>query len=100
MIVPFVPSEDEPTFVLDTSKGQAECWEIAEQPYADMRISAGMVAGIEPDTLYFRLVRDGEEPLTILLRPDEMAAIVWVCSGALWSQTVLDDEDSDEQESR
>ena len=98
--MPFVPSEDEPTFEVDTAKGKARCWHLINQPYADCDFSAGMVAGAEPDTLYFRLVRDGEEPLTILLRPDEMLAIIWVCSGALWSQTVLDDEDSDEQESR
>jgi len=97
--MPFVPSEDEPTFELHTAKGKARCWHLINQPYADCDFSAGMVADAEPDTLYFRLVRDGEEPLIILLRPDEMQAIAWVCNGALWSQSVLNDE-NDAQESR
>jgi len=37
------------------------------------------------DTVFLRLEKDGVEPTTLLLRPDEMQAIVWVASGTLWS---------------
>lgn len=58
---------------------------MANQPYTNASFSAGLVEGAGPDTVYFRQDKDDEEPLIILLRPDEMQAIVWVCSGALWS---------------
>jgi len=56
-----------------------------EQPYLGASFSAGFVEGAEPDAVYLRLEKAGQEPTTILMRPDEMQAVVWVCSGALWS---------------
>jgi len=73
----------------------AHCWQALEQPYEDCTFSAGLVEGIEPDTLYLRVQRDGEEPLTLFLRPDEVLALVWVASGALWSAEMLALDDDD-----
>ena len=78
----------------------ARCWQAISQPYADCIFSAGLVEGIEPDTLYLRVRRDGEdEPCMLFLRPDEMQAVAWVCNGALWSAQMLegDKENNDER---
>jgi hypothetical protein len=66
---------------------QLKLTELGRQEYAGNNavFSAGLVEGHPIDTVYLRLERDGEEPTTILLRPDEMAAIAWLCSGVLWS---------------
>jgi len=61
----------------------AKCVPILEQPYENCTISAGIAEGIEPDTVYLRFER--EEPTTIFMRPDEMLAVLWACSGTLWS---------------
>ena len=91
-----------PTFELEPVKGEGKikCYEMASQPYTNARFSAGLVEGAEPDTVYFRQDHDGEEPLIILLRPDEMQAIVWVCGGTLWSHEMSENQDSDEQGAR
>ena len=73
----------------------AHCWQTLEQPYGDCTFSAGLVEGAEPDTVYLRVQRDGEEPLTLFLRPDEVLALVWVASGALWSAEMLALDDDD-----
>lgn len=59
--------------------------ELVSQPYSNCIISAGLVDGHPVDTLYLKFERNNETGLTILLRPDEMAAIAWCASGALWS---------------
>jgi len=64
--------------------------EIAKQEYGvnNCKISAGFVKGrgkAKVDTVYVRLEKDGEEPTTILLRPDEAQAIAWVSAGVVWS---------------
>lgn len=64
--------------------------EIAAQPYTDARFSVGFVSGHPVDTMYLRFERNGQEPTTILLRPDEMAAVMHVAAGALWSHLVSD----------
>jgi hypothetical protein len=68
--------------------------EMIAQPYANCVFSAGFVTGHPVDTLYLRLARGGEEPTTILLRPDEAAALAWCLTGALWSdyQRARDEE--------
>jgi hypothetical protein len=56
-------------------------------------ISAGFVKGDNKpgvDTCYIRLEKDGVEPTTLLLRPDEMQSIAWVASGAIWSHLMSD----------
>jgi hypothetical protein len=39
----------------------------------------------ETITIYLRLEKDGVEPTTLLLRPDEAQSIAWVASGAVWA---------------
>jgi hypothetical protein len=63
----------------------AHCWKAQSQPYLDCEFSAGLVEGVDPDVLYLRLDREKGEPLTLFLRPDELQAIIWVATGALWS---------------
>jgi len=62
------------------------------QPYRNCIISAGLVEGIEPDRFYLRFEREGEdrEPLTIFMRADEVAAVLFVCGGALWSAMMIE----------
>lgn len=62
--------------------------ESCAQPYDDARISAGMVSGHPCDTIYFRFERDGDEPTTFILRPDEALALAWCLSGALFSESL------------
>jgi hypothetical protein len=59
--------------------------ELIAQPYANCTFSAGFVSGHEVDTLYLRLKR-GDDDTTILLRPDEAAALAWCLTGVLWSE--------------
>ena len=87
----------EVTFDLELDDGRiAHCWRACVQEYQNCAISAGLVEGIEPDTLYLRFERDGEEPMTIFARPDEFLAVMYVCSGALWSQEMLDKDSDDD----
>lgn len=60
--------------------------ELISQPYKDCSFSSGLVRGHPYDTLYLKLLRDGEETI-ILLRPDEAAALAWCLTGALWTVT-------------
>jgi len=87
------------TFDLELEGGRmAHCWQAASQPYQNCIISAGLVEGAGPDTLYLRFVRDGDEPSTFLLRPDEMMAVLHVGAGALWSAEMqrMDEKDGSE----
>lgn len=64
--------------------------EIIRQEYVGNNciIRAGFVEGENKpivDTVFLRMEKDGVEPTTLLLRPDEMQAIAWVASGTLWS---------------
>ena len=77
-------------FPIELDDGRvAMCWEAQRQPYADCVFSAGLVDDIEPDILYLRLQRNGEEPVTLFFRPDEMQAICWLCNGALWALSMM-----------
>lgn len=80
--------------VTNQSKGTVE-WaqdgllytELIEQTYGDnnCKFSAGAVEGHAIDTMYLAWSKDGDEGGCLLLTPDEIAAIGWVCSGAAWS---------------
>ena len=59
--------------------------ELISLPYQKCIISAGMVEGHPVDTFYLLFDRVDESGLTILLRPDEMAAIAYCATGVLWS---------------
>ncbi len=85
------------TFNVTLDDGRvAHCWQAVSQPYSDCTFSAGLVEGMEPDTLYFMVKRDDEdEPYMLFLRPDEMQAVAWVCNGALWSAQMIETENQD-----
>ncbi len=64
--------------------------EIVRQEYGgiDCIVRGGFVEGKDKppaDTIFLRLEKNGVEPTTLLLRPDEMQAIAWVASGTIWS---------------
>jgi len=64
--------------------------ELIKQEYAgnNCKFSAGFVYGNDKpkeDTVYLRLEKDEEEPTVILLTPDEMQSIAWLCTGTIWS---------------
>jgi len=50
--------------------------------------SGGYVDGDLVDTVYLRMEKDGVEPTILLLRPDEMQALAWICNGVLWSESM------------
>ena len=56
-------------------------------------ISGGIVEGHAVDTVYFRFERgnDPNDEVFVILRPDEMAALAWVCSGVLYSKLIEGD---------
>lgn len=62
--------------------------ELVSQPYQNCVISAGLVKGHPVDTMFIRFERPLQEPITILMRPDEMAALTYCISGTLWSKLV------------
>lgn len=70
--------------------------ETISQPYENCCFSAGFVFPHPVDTLYLKLDRPADgEPLIIIMRPDEAAAIAWCLTGVLWSDhmgTLLPDE--------
>ena len=74
--------------VLDDGR-VAHCWRAQAQEYSDCVFSAGLSTNIDPDLLYLRLEREGEEPTTIFLRLDEATAILYCLSGALWSHQMV-----------
>ena len=64
--------------------------EIIRQEYGGNNcvISAGFVDGTnkpDVDVIYLRLEKDNVEPTVLLLRPDEVQALIWVSSGVVWS---------------
>jgi hypothetical protein len=70
---------------------KAECWEADRQEYSDTILSAGLVEGIPPDSIFLRLHRGlSEEPTYIFLRPDEALSVINLLSGALWSKSILE----------
>jgi hypothetical protein len=76
----------------------ARCWQGAAQPYKDCVFSAGLVEGIDPDTVYLAFERDDERGLSMFfLRPDEALAVLHVLSGALWSLDMLNMADPDDK---
>lgn len=52
--------------------------------------AAGLVEGHPHDSHYIWLEKDGEGPTILFLRPDGLATIAWLCSGALWSHLIED----------
>ena len=91
-----VSNEPDVTFDVELDDGRiAHCWQALSQPYADAKFSAGLVTNIDPDVLYLRLERNGDEPLSLFLRRDELQALVWVASGALWALEMQEKDGSE-----
>ena len=95
-----VSDANDVTFDIEMADGRiAHCWRACHQEYRDCMWSAGLVEGYEPDTFYLRVERtDGreEQPLTLFLRPDELMAVIYVASGALWSAEMMRMDESDD----
>ncbi len=70
--------------------GELKFTELIYQEYTNCRFSAGFVKGHPVDTLYLQAEKNGVVTTQLLLRPDEMAAIAWLATGALWSATLPD----------
>ncbi|MCX6702822.1 MAG: hypothetical protein NTW60_03075 [Candidatus Wolfebacteria bacterium] len=67
--------------------------EVLRQEYAVNRciFSAGFVEGDNKpavDIIYVRLEKDGVEPTTLLLRPDEAQTLAWISAGVVWSHLI------------
>lgn len=82
--------EETEGILYDTGDEVVTIYEILRQDYGGngAHISAGIVGDHPVDTVYlqFGAKEEGEiEPLTVLLRPDEMVTIVWLCGGVLYS---------------
>jgi len=67
--------------------------EVICQEYQNCKFSAGHVDGHPVDTLFLQAEKDGRVTTKLLLRPDEMAAIAWISTGAMWS-TFMKDQSS------
>ncbi len=68
--------------------GDFDFLELARQEYGGNNciFAVGIVEGHEVDTYYLWLEKaDADDPVIILLRPDELASIAWLATGALWS---------------
>lgn len=68
--------------------------EIICQEYNNCKFSAGFVEGHPVDTLYFQAEKNGKITTQLLLRPDEMLAIVWVMTGLLWSEIISKEDNN------
>ena len=68
--------------------------ETIRQTYAGNNcvFSGGAVEGCETpeDVYYLKWEKDGVEDTMILMRPDEVAAVNWICAGLLWSDRIGD----------
>ena len=72
----------------------AHCWQATSQPYQGSEFSSGLVSGIDPDILYLKFQRDGQEPTYFFFRPDELMAVIWCGSGALWANEIIPADES------
>lgn len=62
--------------------------EVICQEYSNCKFSAGFVEGHPIDTIYIQAEKNGVLTTQLLLRPDEVAAIIWIASGVLWSDSI------------
>ena len=66
--------------------------EIIRQEYTGNNciFSGGTVVGskVPEDTMYIRWEKDGVEPTMILMRPDEIAVVNWICAGLLYTDRI------------
>lgn len=64
--------------------------EVIKQEYSNCCFRGGFIEGHPVDTMYIELEKDGKVTSSLLLRPDEVAALSWVASGILWSKHIQD----------
>lgn len=69
-------------------EGDLTFTETISQEYSNCKFSGGFVEGHPVDTVYVQLEKDGVVTTSLLLRPDEVAALAWVASGILWTHEV------------
>lgn len=84
-------------FTIKVNDLKGHFWRAEVHPYENKEFSAGIVKGLEPDTVYLRIDRDDGKPTTIMLRPDEALAVLHVLSGALWSKLILEVDDKEQE---
>jgi hypothetical protein len=77
----------QPTWV---SVDGIELYELARQEYGNNNcvFAVGLAEGYPPDTHYLWIEKEDQKPVVLLLRPDELASIAWLASGALWSKLI------------
>ncbi len=81
------------------TEGDLTFREVIRQEYANCVFSGGFVDGHPIDTLYIQAEKDGVVTTSLLLRPDEVAAIAWVAAGVLWSNAMLPGKEIHETQS-
>ena len=79
---------DYPSFVIDIEGKPYTFTPVCRQEYSNCYFEAGLIEDHPIEKVFLRLSYQGETPLTIYLRPDEMQALAWVMNGALWSLTM------------
>jgi hypothetical protein len=83
--------------LIDERADVVTLYPVISQPYTNCVFRAGLCEGADVDTVYIEMERDGERDVLLLLRPDEMAALVYCMGGALYSKLIEQvpaDEDS------
>jgi hypothetical protein len=70
---------------VEWSEGDLTFTETVSQEYSNCKFSGGFVEGHPVDTIYIQLEKDGVVTTSLLLRPDEVAALGWIATGLLWT---------------
>ncbi|MCD6288909.1 MAG: hypothetical protein J7M34_00285 [Anaerolineae bacterium] len=74
-------------FRLDDGRA-AHCWRVGQVDCKGAVFEAGLVSGIAPEDCYIRIERGGEQVSTIFMRYDELQALLYVGSAAMFSLLV------------
>lgn len=73
---------------VEWTEGDLTFTETISQEYSNCKFSGGFVEGHPVDTVYIQLEKDGIVTTSLLLRPDEVAALAWIAAGILWTNEV------------
>ena len=79
---------DQTEFTMHMQGKEVYCSRWAAVKYRNGLFSTGIAKGIEPDTVYLRVDRDGCDPVVMYSRPDELLAVISVCAQVLWELQV------------
>lgn len=74
--------------LIDERASVVTLYPVISQPYTNCVFRAGLCEGAGVDTVYVELERNGERDVLLLLRPDEMAALVYCMGGTLYSTLI------------